>query len=119
MFFAQSKCLCPPRDSDEYVSADEFIWYDDFSEAFVRMSMGVFSNNLDWEQVRERERERERKREKERQKKIKREIDIYRERDRHRDGENRESGLCTRGLRKKKKNLAYLALYFLVSIYTS
>ena len=80
----------PPRDSDEYVSADEFIWYDDFSEAFVRMSMGVFSNNLDWEQVRERERERE----KERQKKIKRDIYIYIERDRHRDGENRESGLC-------------------------
>ena len=34
------------------MSADEFIWYDDFSEAFVRMSMGVFSDSMDWEKVR-------------------------------------------------------------------
>ena len=43
--------LPPPPNSDEYMNADEFIWYDDFSEAFVRMSMGVYSNSLDWEQV--------------------------------------------------------------------
>eukprot|EP00047_Mylnosiga_fluctuans_P000033 m.184519 g.184519 ORF g.184519 m.184519 type:complete len:334 (-) comp10002_c0_seq26:84-1085(-) len=40
----------PPVVSDpEAPPPEEFIWYDDFSEGFVRMSMGLHNNNMDWE----------------------------------------------------------------------